>query len=319
MTLPTFTMRQLLEAGVHFGHHTRRWNPKMKEFIFGHRNNIHIIDLEKTVPLLYNALEFLYNITKNNGYVLFVGTKRSASEIVATSAKNCGQFYVNHRWLGGMLTNWETVSKSIKTLKDLENKFVSEDSNSLTKKEKLNIERSKDKLELTLGGIKEMSNIPDALFIIDVNKEAIAVAEANKLNIPVVAICDTNTDPSNIDFPIPGNDDAVRAVSLYCDLVGASILSGMEVNLTDSGVDLGSLEKNLDENLDVITDEDDQKETDTKKTEKSKIKEDLNKSNLSVEEKPISQQKINENSNDNTLIDKSNNIENKPNEEDGKI
>ncbi len=251
MTIPTFTMRQLLEAGIHFGHHTRRWNPKMEEYIFGERNNIHIIDLEKTMPLLYNALEVLHNISKNGGYILFVGTKRSASEVIASSAKNCGQFFVNHRWLGGMLTNWETVSKSIKRLKDLEKKIETGEVYSLTKKERLNIERSKDKLELTLGGIKNMTNTPDALFIVDTNKESIAVAEANKLNIPVIAVCDTNTDPSNIDFPIPGNDDAVRAISLYCDLVGSSILSGMEENLNESGVDIGSLDKNLEENLDL--------------------------------------------------------------------
>ncbi len=251
MTIPTFTMRQLLEAGIHFGHHTRRWNPKMEEYIFGERNNIHIVDLEKTMPLLYNALELLHNISKNGGYVLFVGTKRSASEVVASSAKNCGQFFVNHRWLGGMLTNWETVSKSIKRLKDLEKKTESGEIHSLTKKERLNIERSKDKLELTLGGIKNMTNTPDALFIIDINKESIAVAEANKLKIPVIAVCDTNTDPTNIDYPIPGNDDAVRAISLYCDLVGSSILGGMEENINESVSDAGSLEVNIEENLEL--------------------------------------------------------------------
>ena len=251
MSLPTFTMRQLLEAGIHFGHHTRRWNPKMEEYIFGQRNNIHIIDLEKTVPLMYNALDVLYNVAKNGGSILFVGTKRSASDIIATSAKNCGQFYVNHRWLGGMLTNWETVSKSIKTLKDLEKKIESGEVNSLTKKERLNIERNKEKLELTLGGIKDITGTPDALFIIDINKEAIAVSEAKKLNIPVVAVCDTNTNPIGIDYPIPGNDDAVRAVSLYCDLVGSAILSGMEENISKSGVDIGSLENNLEEKIET--------------------------------------------------------------------
>ena len=254
MTIPTFTMRQLLEAGIHFGHHTRRWNPKMKEFIFADRNKIHIIDLEKTVPMLYNALEVIHEIAKKGGKILFVGTKRSASEIVASSAINCGQFYVNHRWLGGMLTNWETVSKSIKRLKELESKIESGEINNLTKKEKLNIERSKDKLELNLGGIKNMPDLPDAIFVIDINKEAIAVQEAKKLNIPVIAICDTNTDPSNIDYPIPGNDDAVRAISLYCDLIGSSILSGMEENLTESGVDIGNADVNIEE--DVPSDKD---------------------------------------------------------------
>ena len=249
MSIPTFTMRQLLEAGIHFGHHTRRWNPKMEEFIFGERNNIHIINLEKTVPMLYNALEIIHEIAKKGGKFLFVGTKKSASEIIASSAINCGQFYVNHRWLGGMLTNWETVSKSIKRLKELEGKFETGEINNLTKKEKLYNERSKEKLELNLGGIKNMPNLPDAIFIIDINKEAIAVQEAKKLNIPVFAICDTNTDPTIIDYPIPGNDDAVRSISLYCDLIGSAILSGMEENLTESGIDIGNAEVNVDEDL----------------------------------------------------------------------
>jgi len=242
-------MRQLLEAGIHFGHHTRRWNPKMEEFIFGERNKIHIINLEKTVPLLYNALEIIHEIAKKGGKILFVGTKRSASDLIASSAINCGQFYVNHRWLGGMLTNWETVSKSIKRLKDLESKIESGEINSLTKKEKLNIERSKEKLQLNLGGIKNMPDLPDAIFVIDINKEAIAVQEAKKLNIPVIAICDTNTDPTNIDYPVPGNDDAVRSISLYCDLVGSAILSGMEENLSESGVDIGNADVNIDEDI----------------------------------------------------------------------
>ena len=239
MSLPTFTMRQLLEAGVHFGHHTRRWNPKMEPYIFGKRNSIHIINLEKTVPMLYEALEAIQSIAKNGGKFLFVGTKRSASDLIAQAATNCGQYYVNHRWLGGMLTNWETVSKSIKKLKNLEERISSGEINNLTKKERLNIERQKEKLDLTLGGIKNMNGIPDALFIIDTNKEAIAVLEANNLNIPVIAICDTNTNPSGVDYPIPGNDDALRAISLYCDLIAASVLKGLESNLEESGVDIG--------------------------------------------------------------------------------
>ena len=242
MTTPTFTMRQLLEAGVHFGHHTRRWNPKMEPYIFGKRNNIHIINLEKTVPMLYEALEAIQSIAKNGGKFLFVGTKRSASELIAQAAINCGQYYVNHRWLGGMLTNWETVSKSIKKLKNLEERIESGEINSLTKKEKLNIERQKEKLDLTLGGIKNMNGVPDAMFIIDTSKEAIAVLEANNLNIPVIAICDSNTNPSGVDYPIPGNDDALRAISLYCDLVAASVLKGLESNLEQSGVDIGEAE-----------------------------------------------------------------------------
>ena len=249
MSIPTFTMRQLLEAGVHFGHHTRRWNPKMEPYIFGKRNSIHIINLEKTVPMLHEALEAVQSIAKHGGKFLFVGTKRSASDLIAQAATNCGQYYVNHRWLGGMLTNWETVSKSIKKLKNLEERITSGEINSLTKKEILNIERQKEKLDLTLGGIKNMNGIPDALFIIDINKEAIAVLEANNLNIPVIAICDTNTNPSGVNYPIPGNDDALRAISLYCDLVAASVLKGMESNLEDSGVDIGSSQNLVEEKI----------------------------------------------------------------------
>merc|ERR1711988_203070 len=208
-------------------------------YIFGKRNNIHIINLERTVPMLQEALQTVQYIAKNGGKFLFVGTKRSASELIAQAAINCGQYYVNHRWLGGMLTNWETVSKFIKKLKNLEDRISSGEINSLTKKERLNIERQKDKLDLTLGGIKNMNGIPDALFVIDVNKEAIAVLEANNLNIPVIAICDTNTNPSNVDYPIPGNDDALRAISLYCDLIAASVLKGLETNLEETGVDIG--------------------------------------------------------------------------------
>ena len=249
MSLPTFTMRQLLEAGVHFGHHTRRWNPKMEPYIFGKRNSIHIINLEKTVPMLYEALQAIQSIAKNGGKFLFVGTKRSASELIAQAAINCGQYYVNHRWLGGMLTNWETVSKSIKKLKNLEERIESGEINSLTKKEKLNIERQKEKLDLTLGGIKNMNGVPDAMFIIDTNKEAIAVLEANNLNIPVIAICDSNTNPLGVDYPIPGNDDALRAISLYCDLVAASVLKGLESNLEQSGVDIGEAEDLIEEKI----------------------------------------------------------------------
>ena len=249
MSLPTFTIRQLLESGVHFGHHTRRWNPKMAPYIFGKRNNIHIINLERTVPMLQEALQTVQYIAKNGGKFLFVGTKRSASDLIAQAATNCGQYYVNHRWLGGMLTNWETVSKSIKKLKALEERISSGEINSLTKKERLNIERQKEKLDLTLGGIKNMNGIPDALFIIDTNKEAIAVLEANNLNIPVIAICDTNTDPSGVDYPIPGNDDALRAISLYCDLIAASVLKGLESNLEESGIDIGESKDLLEEKI----------------------------------------------------------------------
>ena len=249
MSYPTFTMRQLLEAGVHFGHHTRRWNPKMAPYIFGKRNNIHIVNLEKTVPMLYEALDAIQSIAKNGGKFLFVGTKRSASDLIAQAATNCGQYYVNHRWLGGMLTNWETVSNSIKKLKTLEERIETGEVNSLTKKERLQIERQKEKLDLNLGGIKNMNGIPDAMFIIDTNKESIAILEANNLNIPVIAICDTNSNPSGVNYPIPGNDDALRAISLYCDLVAASVLKGLESNLEQSGIDVGESEIIVEEGL----------------------------------------------------------------------
>ena len=282
MSLPTFTMRQLLESGVHFGHHTRRWNPKMAPYIFGKRNNIHIINLERTVPMLQEALQTVHYIAKNGGKFLFVGTKRSASDLIAQAATNCGQYYVNHRWLGGMLTNWETVSKSIKKLKDLEERISSGEINNLTKKERLNIERQKEKLDLTLGGIKNMNGIPDALFIIDTNKEAIAVLEANNLNIPVVAICDTNTDPSGVNYPIPGNDDALRAISLYCDLIAAAVLKGLESNLEESGIDIGESEGLAEEKIiDEVTIENTANEVDLSEDTENKENIDIS---ISTEE-----------------------------------
>ena len=222
MTIPTFTMRQLLEAGIHFGHHTRRWNPKMEEYIFGERNKIHIIDLEKTVPMLYTALETIHEIAKKSGKILFVGTKRSASEIVASSAINCGQFYVNYRWLGGMLTNWGTISNSIKKLNKIEIDLKSEN-RGFTKKELLKMGIQRDKLQRSLGGISEMKKIPDLVFIIDTNYESLAIKESIKLNIPIIAILDTNSNPEGIDFPIPGNDDARRSIDLYCNLIKETI------------------------------------------------------------------------------------------------
>ncbi len=238
MTAPTFSMRSLLEAGVHFGHTTRRWNPKMEPYIFGTRNGIHIIDLEQTVPMLHRALVAVRDVAAAGGRVLIVGTKRQASETVAEAAKRCGQYYVNHRWLGGMLTNWRTISYSIRRLRDLDNKLASE-MTGLTKKETLQLMRERDKLERALGGIKEMAGLPDILFIIDTNKENIAVAEANKLGIPVVAVVDSNSDPAGINYPIPGNDDALRAINLYCDLVVDAVIDGIQQEMRASGVDLG--------------------------------------------------------------------------------
>jgi small subunit ribosomal protein S2 len=239
MPLPSFNMRQLLEAGVHFGHHTRRWNPKMERFIFGSRNNIHILDLQQTVPMLYQALEIASQTAARGGRVLFVGTKPAAAETVAEAARSCGQYFVNHRWLGGMMTNWSTVSQSIRRLRELEERLGGNDVHSLTKKETLQLTRELEKLERTLGGIKEMGGLPDLLFVIDTNKEAIAVAEANVLGIPVIAVVDSNASPDGVDYPVPGNDDALRAISLYCDLIAGSVLDGLKTEMIREGKDLG--------------------------------------------------------------------------------
>ena len=228
MSLPDFSMRELLEAGVHFGHKKERWNPKMETFIYGKRNGIHIIDLSQTVPLLHQALLAIRDVAASGGRVLFVGTKRQASEHVAESAKKSAQYYINHTWMAGILTNWKTVSNSIKRFKDLEETINSEKANALTKKEVLKLTREHNKLERAIGGIKDMGGLPDILFVIDTNKEAIAILEANKLGIPVVAILDTNSTPDNIDHPIPGNDDASRAIALYCSLAERAILDGMQ-------------------------------------------------------------------------------------------
>ena len=238
MAMPQFTMRQLLEAGVHFGHHTRRWNPQMRPYIFGVRNGIHILDLQQTVPMLNTSLKALRDIVAGGGRVLFVGTKRQAADKVAEAAKRCGQYYVNHRWLGGMMTNWKTISVSINRLREVDQTLASPQG--LTKKEILMMTREKEKLEKSLGGIKEMGGQPDALFIIDVNKEDIAVQEANTLGIPVFAILDSNSSPKGINYPIPGNDDALRAIELYCDLVADAILDGIQAELGKSGKDIGA-------------------------------------------------------------------------------
>src|SRR5712691_6824264 len=239
MALPDFTMRQLLEAGVHFGHHTRRWNPKMSPYIFGIRNGIHIVDLEQSVPLLRQGLAAIREVVANGGRVLLVGTKRQAQEAITEAAKRCGQYYVNYRWLGGMLTNFKTISQSIKRLRELDERITAEETG-LTKRELLELTRDRDKLERALGGIKEMGGLPDILFVIDTNKEAIAVREANTLRIPVVAILDSNSSPDGIAYPIPGNDDAMRAVHLYSELVASAVLDGLQAELAASGVDIGA-------------------------------------------------------------------------------
>ncbi|MEN0040634.1 MAG: 30S ribosomal protein S2 [Pseudomonadota bacterium] len=239
MALPDFSMRQLLEAGVHFGHQAHRWNPKMDPYIFGKRNNIHILDLSQTVPLLHTALKQISDTVARGGRVLFVGTKRTASEAVADAARRSAQYYVNARWLGGMLTNWKTISNSIKRLRELE-ELLADGGANYTKKELLNLTRERDKLERALGGIKDMGGTPDLIFLIDTNKEAIAIQEAKKLNIPVCAVLDSNSSTDNVDFPIPGNDDASRAVALYCDLVAKAAIDGIARQQGSAGVDLGA-------------------------------------------------------------------------------
>ena len=242
MALPDFSMRQLLEAGAHFGHQTHRWNPKMERYIFGSRSNIHIIDLSQSIPLLHQALVKVREVAAGGGRILFVGTKRQAQEPVATAARRCAQDFVNHRWLGGTLTNWRTVSGSIARLRELEG-LLESGGDGRVKKELLKLTREKDKLELSLGGIKDMGGIPDLMFVIDTNKEAIAIQEARKLNIPVIAILDTNCNPDGITYPVPGNDDAGRAIQLYCDLMVRAILDGIARQQGSMGVDLGAAEE----------------------------------------------------------------------------
>ena len=243
MAAPMFTLRQLMEAGVHFGHNTRRWNPKMAPFLFGARNGVHIIDLDQTRPLLYRALEAVTATVSKGGRILFVGTKRAASEKVAEAAQRCGQYYVNHRWPGGMLTNWKTISQSIKRMRDIESTMESDDLAKLSKKEALMMSRDHAKLMRTLNGIRDMGGLPDLIFVLDTNKEHLAVAEAKVLGIPVVAVIDSNSNPDNITFPVPGNDDALRAIDLYCDLLADAVLEGLQEEVTASGADVGAAEE----------------------------------------------------------------------------
>ncbi len=242
MAMPEFSMRQLLESGVHFGHQKHRWNPKMKPYIFGVRNNVHILDLTQTVPLLSRALTAVSDVVARGGRVLFVGTKRQAQEPIADAAKRSAQYFVNARWLGGMLTNWKTINGSITQLRKLDDLLNSPEANSLTKKERLTITRNRDKLERAIGGIKDMGGVPDLLFIIDTNKEQIAIQEAKRLGIPIVAVVDTNTDPEGITYPIPGNDDAGRAIAFYCDMISRAAIDGISRATSDMGIDVGASE-----------------------------------------------------------------------------
>jgi small subunit ribosomal protein S2 len=241
MAMREVTLRALLEAGVHFGHHTRRWNPRMAPYIFGIRNQVHILDLQQTVPLMERALKAVRDTVAAGGRVLFVGTKKAAADYVAEASTRCGQYYVNHRWLGGMLTNWKTITGSIKRLKQMDERLGT-DTSGLTKKEVLMLTRDKDKLERALGGIKEMGGLPDIIFVIDTVKEKLAIEEANKLGIPVIAVVDSNADPEGVAFPIPGNDDAIRAITLYCDMIASAVLDGISAEMQASGVDVGAAE-----------------------------------------------------------------------------
>lgn len=303
MTIPSFTLRQLLEAGVHFGHHTRRWNPKMAPFIFGVRNNIHIMNLEDTVPLLSQALNAIRDVAASGGRILFVGTKKSCSDVIAETARSCGQYYVNHRWLGGMMTNFSTVSNSIQRLKDIDERLASEEINALSKKEVLKMTRDRDKLNNSLGGIRDMGGLPDMLFVIDTIKDSIAISEAKTLNIPVVAVLDSNSNPDGIDYPIPGNDDALRAVTLYCNLVSESILDGLQAEMLKHGKEIDQVEKLPEpvitsENEKSLSNSEDNKsekklpqikiETNNKKKQKEKVlKKEVKKENIiDAQEKP---------------------------------
>ncbi|MBS1167218.1 MAG: rpsB 2 [Proteobacteria bacterium] len=247
MALPEFTMRQLLEAGVHFGHQTHRWNPKMKSYIFGSRANVHILDLAQTVPLMHQALKAVSDTVARGGRVLLVGTKRQAQEEIAEAAHRSAQYYVNSRWLGGMLTNWKTISGSIQRLRKLDETLNSEQSARLTKKERLVMTRERDKLERALGGIKDMGGTPDLIVVIDTNKEKNAIDEARRLGIPVAAILDSNSDPDGITFPVPGNDDAGRAITLYCDLISRAAIDGLSRAMGAMGEDIGAAEQPMDE------------------------------------------------------------------------
>ena len=283
MALPEFSLRQLLEAGVHFGHQTQRWDPLMEPYIYGSRNGIHILDLTQTVPMLDQALNIVRETVAKGGSILFVGTKRQASSPIAEAAEKCAQYYMNHRWLGGTLTNWKTVSQSIQRLKSIDEQVASGSIEGLTKKERLGVEREHAKLKASFDGIAEMGGVPDLVFVVDVKKEALAVAEANKLGIPVVAVVDTNCSPSGVDYMIPGNDDASRAIGLYCDLISRAALDGMSAQLGAAGVDLGEMDESPTEEILTETVEEVLQSTETSEKEVNKPKEDDKKAAEKVE------------------------------------
>ena len=303
MALPEFSLRQLLEAGVHFGHQTQRWDPLMEPYIYGSRNGIHIIDLTQTVPMLDQALNVVRETVAKGGSILFVGTKRQASSPIAEAAEKCAQYYMNHRWLGGTLTNWKTVSQSIQRLKSIDEQVASGSIEGLTKKERLGVEREHAKLKASFDGIAEMGGVPDLVFVVDVKKEALAVAEANKLGIPVVAVVDTNCSPSGIDYMIPGNDDASRAIGLYCDLVSRAALDGMSAQLGAAGVDLGEMDEtpteevlnetdNIEEQVPSATEEEATENSDENKEVSDKVEVTTKKSKATAKTKKPAVKKV---------------------------
>ena len=276
MALPEFSMKELLEAGVHFGHQTHRWNPKMKNYIYGEHNNIHIIDLSQTVHMLRNAMVAVSEVTKSEGRILFVGTKRQASEIISETATQCAQYYINHRWLGGTLTNWKTISNTIERLKSIQKTLDDVESAGLTKKELLKLTREKDKLELSIGGIKDMGRLPDLIFVIDTVREQIAVKEAQKLNIPIAAIIDTNSNPEGITYPIPGNDDSTKSIKLYCELISQAALDGISVQTKQFKKELTNDEEKLEMDNNAKNNKE-SKETDNESKDKKLSKESKTK------------------------------------------
>ena len=276
MALPEFSMKELLEAGVHFGHQTHRWNPKMKDYIYGEHNNVHIIDLSQTVHMLRNAMVAVSEVTKSEGRILFVGTKRQASEIISETATQCAQYYINHRWLGGTLTNWKTISNTIERLKSIQKTLDDDESAGLTKKELLKLTREKDKLELSIGGIKDMGRLPDLIFVIDTVREQIAIKEAQKLNIPIAAIIDTNSNPEGITYPIPGNDDSAKSIKLYCELISQAALDGISVQTKQFKKELTNDEEKLEMDNNAKNNKE-SKETDNESKDKKLSKESKTK------------------------------------------
>lgn len=277
MALPDYSMSELLEAGAHFGHQKHRWNPKMKPFIFGVRNNIHILDLSQTIPLLHRALTAVRDVTKSGGRILFVGTKRQGQEIIANAANDCAQYYMNHRWYGGTLTNWKTISNTIKRLRSIEDLLDNDDLSGLTKKELLKLNREKEKLDTSIGGIKDMGGLPDLIFVLDTVKEQIAIQEATKLNIPIAAVIDSNSDPEGITYPIPGNDDSTKAISLFCDLISKAALEGIAQSQNETSVKVETPSKVINKEATKA------KDTEVKETNISDTDDDLKVSPISDE------------------------------------